>query len=782
MADGIILIVEDDALIAAHMESVLAAAGYTVLPPLAFGEEAVAVVVARPPDLVLMDIVLAGEMDGIAAAGHIQAHHDIPVVYLTAFTQDERLQRARATNPYGYLTKPVSGHELLATIDMVLYRHAADRRLRESEARYRTLVENIPGVVCISAVEPPWPVQYMSDEALALTGRPADDFLAGRVHWGDIVLPEDLPRLVQVAAAAVQEHRPFTLEYRIRHTDGSLRWVKDVARIVYEDDGTPLRLDGINLDITEWKRLEAERDAAMRALRQREAYLSAIIDNLPGVVWLKDREGRFLALNRAHSVPSGLDTPERVVGKTDMEILPREQAERYRAEDAAIMESGQSLCVEERIFDRGEYKWVQKYKTPIRDADGVIIGTTGYSHDITSLKRAAEERSARQWLETEKARSLSVLAGHLTHEFNNLLQAIVGELDLVLSDAATDAGARMRIESALQAVGRAVSLTHRRLTHAGAGQVRFSEVALDRLVDENRRLFEVALGPRTAFQATWPDGVPPLWADAALLRLALLHLVTNAAEAIGDAPGCVTVSAGVVDCDTAYLSRSCVSDKPPAGRYVCVEVADTGPGMDAATRQQVVEPGLTTWLAGRGLGIPVVTTVMRSHGGAVVIDSQPGHGTSVRLLFPVSTPVTDGLPVLVAHEKRPGTTWLVMEADDHVRQVAIEALRHLGHAVLVAANCTDALQLFQAHGAEVSAALVDLTMPGVDGVTTCAVLRRLRPDLPVILTSSYDEAEIAARFSGRASTVFLQKPWRLEAFATAVRAALDMQSEPSASD
>lgn len=910
MASGTIMVVEDDALIAAHVESVLAATGYTVLPPLAFGEEAVEAITDRPPDLILMDIQLAGEMDGIDAASQIQALHDVPVVYLTAYIQDERLERARATTPYGYLTKPVSGYELLATIDTVLYRHALDRRLRESEARYRnlvdnvpgavyrceaepprravflsdavlaisgrpaaeflagdtlwtdlivaedlantdravaaalnegapysleyrirhadsslrwvydggrfvrdmpgapmhmdgiildvterkrleaerdsalqalrasetryrTLVENIPGVVCIADFTPPWPVQYMSEEALALTGRPAEDFLAGRVHWGDIVLPEDLPNLVQTVASAVARRRPFTLEYRIRHADGNLRWVKDVGRIVYDADGNPQRLDGVNLDITPRKRLEAERDAAVRALSQREAYLTAIIDNLPGVVWLKDREGRFLALNRAHAVPSGLDTLEHVVGKTDHDILPREQAERYQAEDAAVMESGRPLRVEEQIVDRGEIKWIEKYKTPIRDADGAIIGTTGYSHDISGLKRAAEERAAKELVEAEKTSSLSVLAGHMAHELNNLLQAIVGELDLVLSGAATDAGARMRIESALQAAGRANALMRQRLTYRSAGEVHIDQVVLDRLVDENRRLFDAAVGPRAALHAVGADGVPPLCADAGLLRLALLHLITNAAEAIGDAPGHVTLSAVVADCDAACLGRSRLTAKPPAGRYVSVEVTDTGCGMDAATVQRMVEPGFTTKSAGHGVGMSVVMAVMQAHGGAILVDSRPGHGTTVRLLFPASAPVIQTPPpLLVAHEARPGTRWLVAEGDADVRRVTAESLARLGHDVLLAATADEAMHIVQARGTEIAGVLLDVALPGMGGSATCAALRRMRPDLPVILTSGHAEAEATARCGGQAALVLLQKPWRMETLAAALRSAL----------
>jgi PAS domain S-box-containing protein len=772
VAKGTILVVEDDALIAAHIESVLAAAGYTVLPPVAFGEEAVAAVTAHPPDLILMDIQLAGAMDGIEAVAQVQAQYDIPVVYLTAYAQDERLTRARATTPYGYLTKPVSGHELLATIDTVLYRHAADRRVRESEARYRNLVANVPGAVYRCAVEHPRRAIFVSDAVQAISGRPASEFLCGDTLWLDLIVPDDLIEAERALAGARERRAAYSLEYRIRHADGGLRWVHDNGRFDYDASGVPISMDGILLDITARKQLEAERDAALRALQERDAYLTAIIENLPGVVWLKDREGRFLALNRAHAVPSGLDGPEHVVGKTDLDVLPRDQAERYRAEDALVMESGQSLCVEELIFDRGEYKWVQKYKTPIRDADGVIIGTTGYSHDITALKRAASEQLARELLEAEKLRGLSVLAAEVANEFITTLQAMVAELDLALSEPELDVRTRQRLESAVQTAERANRLTRPLLDYGSAGRLSLDDVSLPDLVNEHRQLFEVAVGPHATLHLAWPDDLPPLRADRELVRLALLHLVINAGEAIGPQPGLVTLTGGVTVCDAACLANSLAAGGAAPGRYVFVEVTDNGCGMDAVTRRRLAEPGFTTKSAGRGLGLLVVQSVLRAHGGIVTVDSEIGVGTTVRLFFPAVAPVTGGpQPFLTLRETRPGMRWLVAEGDSAVRRVMLESLARFGYSALAAATGGEAVQLVQRHSAELAGVLLDVALPGLDGPATCAALRQLRPDLPVILVSGYDEAAAASHFAGLDPVACVQKPWRLETLARALRAA-----------
>jgi len=780
VASGTILVVEDDALIAAHIESVLTAAGYTVLPPLAFGEEVVAAVTSHPADLILMDIQLAGAVDGIDAVAQVQAIYDIPVVYLTAYAQDERLTRARATTPYGYLTKPVSGHELLATIDTVLYRHAADRRVRESEARYRNLVANVPGAVYRCAVEHPRRAIFLSDAVQAISGRPASEFLSGDTLWLDLILADDLLDAERVVAEARDRRAAYSLEYRIRHADGGLRWVHDSGRFDYDARGVPVSMDGILLDITARKQLEAERDAALRALQERDAYLTAIIENLPGVVWLKDREGRFLALNRAHAVPSGLDGPEHVVGKTDLDILPREQAERYRAEDALVMESGQSLCVEELIFDRGEYKWVQKHKTPIRDADGVVIGTAGYSHDITALKRAAGEQMARELLEAEKLRGLSVLAAEVANEFITTLQTMVTELDLALGDPALGVATRQRLEAALQTAERANRLTQPLLDYGSAARPRLDDVVLADLVNEQRQLFEVAVGAYATLNVAWPDVLPPLRADRELVRVALLHLVINAGEAIGPQPGLVTLTAGVTDCDAACLADSLMATGALPGRYVFVEVTDNGCGMDAVTRRKLAEPGFTTKSAGRGLGLLVVQSVVRAHGGVVTVDSELGVGTTVRMFFPAAPAVAgEPQPTLTLREARPGMRWLVVEGDSAVRGLMLESLARLGYSALAAATGGEAMQLARTYGAELSGLLLDVALPGLDGPATCAALRQLRPDLPIILVSGYDVATAASQFASLSPVACVQKPWRLETLAGALRAATPVDSGKS---
>lgn len=666
-----ILIVEDDGIIAAHLDSLLTAQGYAVLPPVSSGVEAVAAATAQRPDLILMDIQLAGDMDGIEAAAQIQARQDVPIVYLTAFMQDAHLQQAKTTQPYAYLAKPVSSRELIATLETALYRYTLDRRLKESEAKYRTLVESIPGVAYSAQAEPPHRLLHVSERAFDLTGYPLDDFIAGRVHPHKIMWPDDMPTIERAVAGALAGRSPYDVVYRIRRADGEVRWVHDSGQFTFDPDGCPTRLDGVLLDITAQKQIEEQRDVALAALRQREADLKAIIENLPGRAWLKDTCGSYLEANQVFAGSFGMETPADVVGRIDCEVLPPDLVESYRAQDAQVIQSGQPATFSHQVVAADGVRWFETRKTPIRDASGAIVGTAGYAHDVTALRLAAEERleMERRLLQAQQMESLTVLAGAIAHDFNNILQSVLGNLDLALLDPAMPPDAAQLLATAGRSARQAVDLVRQLLAYAGRDHFQWGDIDLSRLVTDNLPAIRLAVREPVTLDMRLAPNLPPIQADPDHLRRALMNLVTNAIESIGDAAGRVTLKTGVRACDDAYLRQSRLSDKPPAGRYVYFEVSDTGCGMDAAALQRLFDPCYSTKSSGRGLGMPAVQGIVRSHHGVILVRSRVRHGTTVRLLFPLEQPAEPGPPSVDAATPVPaavpGGPRLVVVVDDN---------------------------------------------------------------------------------------------------------------------
>lgn len=256
MNRGSILIVEDDGIIAAHLQDTLTRLGYVVPEPVATGEAALAAVAAAPPDLALMDIQLAGAMDGVTAAEHIRAAFDIPVVYLTAFTQDAQLQQAKATAPYGYLVKPAPERELLATLEMALHKHSLDRRLRQSEEWLALALWGADLGIWDRNIRTST-VLY-SGRWAEILGYELTDIAPNYASWEARVHPDDLPAMREAFNAHLENRAPFyESEHRLRHKDGHWIWVQAKGKVTERDpEGCPLRACGVLLDISERKRLE----------------------------------------------------------------------------------------------------------------------------------------------------------------------------------------------------------------------------------------------------------------------------------------------------------------------------------------------------------------------------------------------------------------------------------------------------------------------------------------------------------------------------------------------
>jgi two-component system, cell cycle sensor histidine kinase and response regulator CckA len=227
--------------------------------------------------------------------------------------------------------------------------------------------------------------------------------------WNELVHPDDLEKSNEVLRQHLSEGRDFyECELRMRHKDGHWVWILDRGRVhTFSEDGKPLLMSGTHQEITERKRAE-------EALQQRESYLSAIIENQPGLIWLKDTEGRFLSVNREFARSCGKKTPDDVIGRTDFDIWPSSLADKYRADDNRVIARARPVMVEEEILDKGASKWFETFKTPVFDKFGNVIGTTGYAHDVTERKSA--EKALRR--SEERYRIVTEQTGQMVYDWD----------------------------------------------------------------------------------------------------------------------------------------------------------------------------------------------------------------------------------------------------------------------------------------------------------------------------------------------------------------------------
>ncbi|MCX7044282.1 MAG: GAF domain-containing protein [Candidatus Sumerlaeota bacterium] len=394
---------------------------------------------------------------------------------------------------------------------------------------------------------------------------------------------------------------------------------------------------------------------------------------------------------------------------------------------------------------------------------------------LIERKQAEEERRTLEtrMRQAQKLESLGVLAGGIAHDFNNLLMVVLGNADLALTYLPAESPARFSIQEIETASRRAADICKQMLSYSGKGQFVLEPLNLSRLVREMVHMLEISISKKAALRCQFADNLPAVEADATQIQQVVMNLIINASEAIGDKEGVITVSTGTMECSREYLHEDFLGETPKAGPYVFIEVADTGCGMDAQTQSKIFDPFFTTKFTGRGLGLAAVLGIIRGHKGAIKIGSEPGRGAAFKALFPASSKAALSTEAPGSPKPWSGNgVILVVDDEEGVRKLTKRMIERSGFTVLTASDGREAMEIFSQRSAEIACVLLDLTMPRMDGEETLAALRRIRDDVRVILSSGYNEQEIAQRFAGKGLSGFIQKPYLMASLNAKLQEAL----------
>jgi signal transduction histidine kinase/ActR/RegA family two-component response regulator len=435
--------------------------------------------------------------------------------------------------------------------------------------------------------------------------------------------------------------------------------------------------------------------------------------------------------------------------------------------------------------------------------------TGALRHEMVERERAERERRAldERMQQAQRLESLGVLAGGVAHDFNNLLVGVLGEASLALADLPPGVPGRQHVERIERAAIRASDLTAQMLAYSGRGRFIVVPVSLEDLVREVKELLGSVIPRAITVTLDFPRDLPLVAGDPSQLRQVVMNLLTNAADAIGDRPGRVTISGGTRLIRPEDSVTTVRPDAPALamGPHVWLSVRDDGTGMDAETQARIFDPFFTTKPAGRGLGLAAVQGIVRSHGGRIIVSSQAAVGSTFTLLLPAMrtlpqeplvSPRQDTLdaqpadasieelvPIALPAEHpavvdAPPAASEVLLVDDErlVRDVARVALRRAGHAVTEVATGEAAVASFGERPDSFDLIVLDLTLPGIQGRAVMQAVRAVRPGIPIVLTSGYT-AEEAGDITTAPRTTFLQKPWRPDQLIRSVNELLAAEAE-----
>jgi PAS domain S-box-containing protein len=510
-------------------------------------------------------------------------------------------------------------------------------------------------------------------------------------------------------------------------------------------------------------RQEVEDRVAERTLelRESEARLQGFIRHSIAAIAFKGLDGRYLLINPRMEAALGRPSRE-ILGRTNEDLFTLEVCARARERDQRVLGLRQDVQEEEQwIHGDGSTRHYLVTEFLLEDALGQAWGLGVLAHDITECKRADQAM-----LQSQKLESLGVLAGGIAHDFNNLLGAMQGNVDLAMTESSLDQ-ALPYLETLRGLMAKGSGLLRQLLAYSGRGKSSVRPLDLNQLVEEMTHLLGTSISKKATMRLNLHPHLPLMEADPAQIQQVVMNLVINASEAMGEQNGVITLSTRLEEVGPT-APDSIQEDQPiRPGPHVALEVSDNGCGMAPEVLKQIFDPFFTTKFTGRGLGLSAIHGIVRGYRGSIQVSSEPGRGSTFKLLFPaaqgqaVPEPTDPPLPRHATGKEGGGGTVLVVDDEAEMRSVLAAALGRVGIGVLQARDGMEALSLFREHRERIRLILMDLTMPNMDGEEACRELRRMGASVPIILSSGFSETEAQHRFDDLGLAGFLQKPFAL---------------------
>jgi PAS domain S-box-containing protein len=445
-------------------------------------------------------------------------------------------------------------------------------------------------------------------------------------------------------------------------------------------------------------------------------------------------------------------------------ITPRDRARVAHEIQRGIANKSGCSTEFQIVRPNGELRTVTFTSQLLLDEHGSPRHIFGACQDVTEDRRAQEEAFARQKLET-----VGTLANGIAHDFNNLLGGVLSQAELALSELAVGSSPEEELKTICAVAQNGSDIVRQLMVYTGQEQDLSGRVNVGRAVEQMAELLKVSISKHSTLHTDLDKNLPPVPATGAQIQQIVMNLVTNASEAIGDRDGVIRLTVRRV---TVGQDRfGWISGELADGDYVQLEVADTGAGMTPEMQARVFDPFFTTKPLGHGLGLAVVSGIVRSLAGGIHLASEPGKGTTFQVLLP-STEGTSAAPTppIGSNSENPAATALIVEDEGALRTAAAKMLRKGGLSVLEAADGTAAIEAIRGDG-PIDVLLLDVTLPGISSWEILREAKRLRPAMRVIVTSAYGRDFAATSIQGEVER-FIRKPYSVHDLLTLVRQTL----------
>jgi len=814
-----ILIVEDELIVAEDLKEVLKGLGYQVVGVADTGEKAIAQALQLKPGLILSDIRLRGEMTGIEAAKQIGIHIDIPVVFLSAFADEETLAKVKESSPYGYLLKPFKEQELRTTIEVVLHKHGIElemrslreqlqdkvEKLEQSQELIRKLsraVEQSPVSVLMTDTE--GVVEYVNDYFSEITGYTREEALGKNPNmlqsgYHDKRFYAELWNTIKVGGQ-------WRGEFCNRRKNGELYWVAGSISTVRDHSGIVTHFVAIEVDITQDKML-ANRERAQQLVRaaiwdmKKSEDIDSVLSSFGDALDLLQVSYFGHGINvvegggEAREVRCYSKTQEgkrwsKIIGEDGRDTI----VQIWQAGDVSYRPDLESEDIygESEVLDGGFGAVRSVVDVPF--SRGTIAVNSGNKnafseHQIADLQALAKvldegfhrvedledlERTRTQLQQAQKMEAIGQLAGGVAHDFNNMISVVSGYCQLLSKGVDQENNLYKGLKEIDNSASKASNLVRQLLAFSRRQTMQPQILDLNQVVADMDRMLGRLIGEDVQMEARSAADLRKINADPSQLEQVIVNLVVNARDAMPGG-GQLTLETINVSLDAEYCrTYSGLAE----GDYVMLAVSDTGTGMSKETREHIFEPFFTTKEEGKGTGLGLATVygIVKQSGGHIHVYSEEYIGTTFKVYFPVAEAVeqikVEANNGAGDHAQGGNESILIVEDDDTLLRLVHTILADTGYSATAVQDADAALAL-GAGDKSFDLLLTDVVMPVMNGVDLSKRLCQIHPELKVVYMSGYaSEAIHRSGMVGR-NVHFLSKPFTPDELLHKVREGLD---------
>ena len=647
----------------------------------------------------------------------------------------------------------------------VIKLHISEQALKHSEEKYRTILENIEDGYF--EVDIAGDFTFFNGSMCRLIGY-SPSAMAGMNHR-EYMDAENAKKVFQTFNRVYETGKPAKgFDWEIIKADGTRRQVDASVSLITDEDGNRIGFRGIAHDNTGRKQTE-------KALIESEEKYRQLVNHAPTGIYRVDfNTGKLVSVNDVMCEYTGY-TEEELLNMSALDFLTEESQKRF-------LDRLDNLFNDKQIPRTVEYKakakdghefWIFLDARYEYDKNGKPNGATVVAHDITDRKQAEEEKLILedQLQQAQKMEAVGTLAGGIAHDFNNILSVIIGYTELILMNGNVNSEVKQNLKEIFNASKHARDMVKQILAFSRQSKHERKPIQVRHIIKEALKMLRASLPATIKIQQKIEKNTGVIEADPAQFHQVLMNLCTNAAHAMHEKDGVLEISLSNIDWDQNAAAR------PPElkpGPYLKLSVSDTGDGIHPETREQIFQPYFTTKEKGEGtgLGLAVVQGIIKSHNGAVTVESEVGQGSTFHVYLPiiqrnVTTDEVVSAPLPMGHERI-----LLVDDEQPLVEIGKQMLERLGYTVTARTSSVEALELFKAQPDRFDLVITDIVMPNMTGETLAEKLMDIRADIPVVFCTGYSEKFTRRQASEMGVRSFLMKPLLMQDLANTVRQAL----------